>query len=54
MWQSPCGTGSLQGKEGCGIIKSEEAHRKVGIFPLPEHKEVELSSAIMKIKVLRQ
>lgn len=54
MWQSPCGTGSLQGKEVCGIIKSQEAHQKVAGATLPEKKEVELSSSVRKIKILRQ
>lgn len=38
MWQSLCGTGSLQGKEVCGIIRNQEAHQKAGGFPLPGKK----------------
>lgn len=58
MWQSPCGAGSLQGKEVCGIIKSQEAQRhtkKQGAFPIQEKKILKknLSSSVMEIMILQ-
>lgn len=60
MWQSPCGAGSLQGKEVSGIIDGQKTQQNAweGCSPLQGEKKqprkVELSSSVMKIKILRQ
>lgn len=44
MWQSPCGAGSLQGKEVSGIINGQKTQQKCmgKVFPTAGRKKNQL------------